>query len=556
MSKKTLILTLAGAVVIIGVVLFFVLRSSSDSYYNIQIMETLGGVKVDRDNSQTDAYAGMKMRSGDNLKVMSDGFTRINCDRETYSRIEHDTEVSFVADSDKKLVMNLKKGEIIVEVQRKYTPDEALEIKTPNTTMAVRGTVVVVRTYPIAGGGTETINYVLEGRAVVEDVNGAEHTLDAGHGWSTVTDTDGNIIESRETGAANLEFSGIDINSLRGADDTPMTLNMTVEAAIDDGTNGPVNGPEDNVVTDLSDVPINEANFPDPAFRKFISDSIDTDKNGILSIEERSIDRMQPCDLKIENLSGIEYFPELTILYCNGNKLTSLDIGHNTKLTLLECQENQITELDISKNQELKHLICGDNKLTSIDISKNLKLEELNIKKNKLTSLDTRVNTALCHIRIDHNNITELDLSTNTNLANLFCLRNQLTSLDITHNPKLTYLDCGGNALTELDLSQNENLKQLSCHSNQLTTLDISKNVNLTEVKCDSNGLTSLDTSNNVKLGTIQCNGNKLTGLDLSNNVNLKYLSCKNNEITSLDLTHNPEITMVTCDEDKVTVTR
>ena len=102
MSKKTLILILTGAVVIIGVVLFFVLRSSSDSYYNIQIMETLGGVKVDRDNSQTDAYAGMKMRSGDNLKVMSDGFTRINCDRETYSRIEHDTEVSFVADSDKK----------------------------------------------------------------------------------------------------------------------------------------------------------------------------------------------------------------------------------------------------------------------------------------------------------------------------------------------------------------------------------------------------------------------------------------------------------------------
>ena len=47
MSKKTLILILTGAVVIIGVVLFFVLRSSSDSYYNIQIMETLG-VKSNR----------------------------------------------------------------------------------------------------------------------------------------------------------------------------------------------------------------------------------------------------------------------------------------------------------------------------------------------------------------------------------------------------------------------------------------------------------------------------------------------------------------------------
>lgn len=558
MSKKILIPVLSGVAVIVGVVLFLVLGSSSDSYYNIQIMDTLGGVKVDRDDSVLDAYDGMKMRSGDNLKTMSDGFARINCDRETYSRIEHDTEVAFVADSSQKLMIDLKKGEIVVEVQKKYASDEALEISTPNTVMAIRGTVVVVRTYPVAGGGTRTINYVLEGRAIVEDANGDEHTLDAGHGWSVVTDTEGNVTESQATGAADLEFSGIDINSLRGADDTAMIVNMTVEAAIDDGSNVSNNGSNDTGILDLTDIPVNEANFPDPAFRQFISDQVDMDKNGILSAEERSIEKMQPCALKIEDLSGIEFFPELKILYCNNNKLTSLDISHNTKLTLLECKENQLTELDISKNLELKNLVCGDNKLTSIDISKNLKLEELNIKKNKLTSLDTRVNTALCHIRIDHNNVTELDVSKNTNLADLFCLKNQLTSLDVTHNPRLTYLDCGGNALTELDLSQNENLKQLSCHSNQLTTLDISHNVNLIEVKCDSNGLTTLDTSNNVKLTTIQCNGNSLTGLDLSNNVNLKYLSCKNNDITSIDLTHNPEIAMdlFTYDKDKVTVTR
>ncbi|MBR4343206.1 MAG: leucine-rich repeat domain-containing protein [Lachnospiraceae bacterium] len=556
MSKKILILILAGVVVIVGVVLFLVLGSSSDSYYNIQIMDTMGGVTVGRDSSLQDAYEGMKMRSGDNLKVMSDGLARINCDRETYSRIEHDTEVAFMEDSSKKLVIDLKKGEIVVEVQKKYAADEALEIKTSNTTMAIRGTVVAVRTYPVAGGGTRTINYVLEGRAVIKDVNGDEHTLDAGHGWLTVTDIKGNVTESHGTGAADFEFKGIDINSLRGADDTPMIVNVTEDTDIDNGSNGLGNETGSTEVINLSDIPINEANFPDPAFRQFISESVDTDKNGILSVEERSIDRMQPCKLKIEDLSGIEFFPELKILYCNGNKLTSLDISHNTNLTLLECQENLLTELDISKNQELKHLICGDNKLTSIDISKNLKLEELNIKKNKLTSLDTSINTALCHIRIDHNDIAELDLSNNANLADLFCLKNKLTSLDVTHNPRLTYLDCGSNALTELDLSKNENLRQLSCHSNKLSTIDISHNVNLIEVKCDGNGLTELDTSKNVKLTTIQCNGNNLTGLDLSNNANLKYLSCKNNEITSLDLSHNTEVTFFNYDEDKVTVTR
>ena len=126
MSKKILIPVLAGVAVLVGVVLFFVLGSSLESYYNIQIMDTLGGVKVDRDDNVLDAYDGMKMRSGDNLKTMSDGFARINCDRETYSRIEHDTEVAFVADSSKKLVIDLKKGEIVVEVQKKYDSAEAL----------------------------------------------------------------------------------------------------------------------------------------------------------------------------------------------------------------------------------------------------------------------------------------------------------------------------------------------------------------------------------------------------------------------------------------------
>ena len=102
---------------------------------------------------------------------------------------------------------------------------------------------------------------MLEGKAIVEDANGDEHTLDAGHGWFTVTDTEGNITESQATGAADFEFSGIDVNSLRGADDTPMILNMTVEDAIDDGSNVSSNGTDDTGILDLTDIPVNEANL-------------------------------------------------------------------------------------------------------------------------------------------------------------------------------------------------------------------------------------------------------------------------------------------------------
>ena len=115
MQKKILIPLIAGLLVVIGVVLFLVFRSKGDSYYNIKILDTSGTVTVDRDGSSLEAYEGLKMRDKDYLKVGSDGFTRIDCDRETYSHFEHDSEASFTADSDKKLTINLIKGELVVE---------------------------------------------------------------------------------------------------------------------------------------------------------------------------------------------------------------------------------------------------------------------------------------------------------------------------------------------------------------------------------------------------------------------------------------------------------
>ena len=61
--------------------------------------------------------------------------------------------------------------------------------------------------------------------------------------------------------------------------------------------------------------------------------------------------------------------PNLTLLYCDSNQLTSLDVSQNTALQELYCDSNQLTSLDVSQNNKLEKLYCSENQLTSLKLS-------------------------------------------------------------------------------------------------------------------------------------------------------------------------------------------
>ena len=75
---------------------------------------------------------------------------------------------------------------------------------------------------------------------------------------------------------------------------------------------------------------------------------------------------------------------DVTVLYCNGNQLTDLDVSKNTALTGLGCSDNQLTALDVSQNSALTLLNCSDNQLTTLDVSKNTALTWLYCYNNQL----------------------------------------------------------------------------------------------------------------------------------------------------------------------------
>ena len=101
-----------------------------------------------------------------------------------------------------------------------------------------------------------------------------------------------------------------------------------------------------------TDVPIDDTNFPDSTFQKYVKSNFDTDKDGSLSESERNavkkiVVNVDPfsSQTKITSLAGIEYFPNLTVLECESNSLAGLDVTKNKKLQELEQKKAYIESL-------------------------------------------------------------------------------------------------------------------------------------------------------------------------------------------------------------------
>ena len=234
-------------------------------------------------------------------------------------------------------------------------------------------------------------------------------------------------------------------------------------------------------------VNINEDNFPDENFRKWLLSQSYGKDAVITDAEMTSITKINARSCKIQDLTGIEFFTELTELdVCNTvdtpeenwNKITSIDLSSNTKLRKLWCGYNQITSLDLSDCPDLRNLDCGNNLLT------------------------------------------ELDVSGNTYLSLLYCMDNQLTELNVVNNPYLAVLACNGNQLTELDIPENLPLEQLFCENNNLTTIDVTNHDKLMLFNCNNNQLTSLDLTGCTELFQLYCYNNKINGEAMTDLVN------------------------------------
>ena len=107
-------------------------------------------------------------------------------------------------------------------------------------------------------------------------------------------------------------------------------------------------------------VPVDDAHFPDPAFRA-VAARFDKNGSGTLSEREQHAATLMDCNgLGIADMTGLALFPSLQVLYCGGNALESLTLPALPELCFLDCCDNPLETLDVSGAPALRLLdVCG-----------------------------------------------------------------------------------------------------------------------------------------------------------------------------------------------------
>ena len=261
-------------------------------------------------------------------------------------------------------------------------------------------------------------------------------------------------------------------------------------------------------------VPLTAAGgFTDSAFRKWISQNVDKNHDGLLSEKESSsCTKITIPSMSIDSLEGIEYFYNLKTLDCSGNDLLFLDLSSNTALKSLDCSHNQLIQLDLSYCKKLKELNLSFNSfadITSIVFPAPSSLEKLNISSVTAGDFDISRFSSLKELDCSSCGLMFLNLSSLTLLEKLICSDNFLDSLNLSRLSSLNYLDCSTNKISTLKLPGAKSLNTLYCQKNQLTELNLSGFTTLKKLNCSDNRLTD-PVLGSCTLEELICNDNTI----------------------------------------------
>ena len=220
---------------------------------------------------------------------------------------------------------------------------------------------------------------------------------------------------------------------------------------------------------DLSGATYREA-ITNLAFINAVGDKVGWEVTGgivyLTEANKKAIEAVTSLNIEGKNLtdiSGIEYFTNLTSLDCSNNQLTALPVENLTQLTNLRCNNNQLTALPVEKLTKLTELSCSYNQLTELPVGNLTELTVLNCDNNQLTALPVENLTLLEQLNCGTNLLAELDIEKLTQLKNLYCGDNQLTALSVGSLTNLAVLNCHDNHLTELDITSVTSLNSLYC---------------------------------------------------------------------------------------------
>lgn len=161
-----------------AVIVFFI-TNKEKSYRLIKVKSFDGGVTIERDGEDTDAFNGLQLISDDMVEVSENSFLELLADEDKHIGAEENTGFVLHASGTSKsgnITIELLYGKALFTIDEKLSEDSSFKVKTPNATLSVRGTKFSVEYNKETG---ETTVEVFEGK-VWASYNGTEEILEKG----------------------------------------------------------------------------------------------------------------------------------------------------------------------------------------------------------------------------------------------------------------------------------------------------------------------------------------------------------------------------------------
>ena len=243
-------------------------------------------------------------------------------------------------------------------------------------------------------------------------------------------------------------------------------------------------------------------------------------------------------------LHNLQFGSKLSLVICNNNKLTTLNLSANNHLIECWLNDNQLSQLILPHS--IQKLFCVNNYLTSVNLSTCTNLEILHVQNNKLSKLIGIKNCEnLKDLNCHSNELSKITIYS-TYLKRLLCHDNKLTSL-VCNCLQLIYLSAYNNQLTKI-LLNTPSLQDINVYNNKLQSLDLHKNRNLKRVNCSFNKISSLLMHSSVL--ELYCNDNLIYELS-EELVNLEIVNCSNCHFVNIDLTSFPRLRTFYCSSNQ-----
>ncbi len=181
--------------------------------------------------------------------------------------------------------------------------------------------------------------------------------------------------------------------------------------------------------------------FPDVGLYDYVEEKVDEDGDGYLS--QKEMDDVTELYLEdMTELTGIEYFENLKLLYWTGQLEKEPNLKKNKKLKTVACVSYNLSQIDLSENTELTELTMRDAKIKSLDLSQQKKLKRLNLSgSSSMKRLDVSKCTKLEKLFLRHCGLKVLKLGKKEKLDSLDCAYNELRPINTKKLPALCYLD-------------------------------------------------------------------------------------------------------------------